>query len=263
LPTPLPGPAPAPAATNPQPGPNPNNGIGANSQAPLDAWFDACEQFGKDMGAGDTSRLGWIMDLAERASRKMGDGFEVTKDDIAAGYDRLVSARAKRNAAMPRPPKDTNGKDRGVRISEAKRIVHVVQLPHINGFDVLNRTMKVMKGDKTMRGESDALVLKVARAQSKRPQVPYSDAEILVLLSPVERDEKDEADLLQACANRIKVVCDKVGWNPHSRAAFGSLNARITELGGTSAQRLANEKMKEKEAKLQAKASNKGKVKRK
>ena len=248
LPTPVPIPVPAPA------GPI-SAAAASNSQQALQAFLEASKDFGTKAGGGDVSRYGWLMCVGEASYRK-----EIEKKDIGPGYDAFHEGRKNASAAQPsmsRGGKTNNGKDRAARISEATTVWFVAQLPDIDGLKALGSINGVIKSNPQLKGETAALLVKGCRVQKKSPQAIVPKEDMLFALQPTEKDEKSEADMLEAVAKTIENVVNKTGeWTPHTRGAHNALMQRIAELGGTTRQQVAAAKKK---AEDQAKAAKKKK----
>lgn len=220
---------------------------GDNSKALLQAAIDKAREFGELAGAGDGSKVALYLDLGERSHNN-----EIDKTAGEPIYDAFFEARQKR-AGMARAGK---GKDRGVRISEIKRIIIMCGLPNINGPKVLDTAVRIIRDNPQIKGEVDDKLLKIARVQCSSPDKPLTAEEIKHYLQPPEKEDKAEADRLGPVANAINKIAKDVGWDGHKRAAFASINARIEQLGGTSKQK----REKDRAAKKKAGANGKKKV---
>lgn len=251
-------------ATTVPAGPGHNSGAvatAAASQANLDAWLDACRQFGEAAGAGDTSKIGWFQDMVQRSYRR-----EIDKTMAEKGFDAYVEARAKRATMLGKRAPTGKGADRAVRISEAKCMIELGALESIReknmgGLGVFNLALKVIGNDTSVKGELEKLMLKVAREQRRRPQEPMDEAYIKQTLRPKDEPEKTEGDALYSIKKQIEKVGADFGYSPEVRAAGTSIGARLEKLNyKTAADRRAEEmarkaNLKNEEAKKKAQAA--------
>lgn len=203
------------------------------------AWFEQCTKFGEMAGAGDTSKVGWFIDMAERAWRG-----EITPEDAEKGYQHYTEARRRKSAALVRRHtknrKEGKGGDASVRISETKRIITLGALPDIHdkeggGLGTLHRTLKVIKEDEEIRGEVEVLLLKAARQQCRMPTIPLTEDNIKELLRPKASDdrEKTEADYWGPILKRIEKVMKEfkaAKESPDIKTAYNSVQHRIEAL---------------------------------
>lgn len=224
----------------------------SNSKAVIEAYYDKCREFGERAAKGDTSRVGWLLDSAERTYRK-----EIGKDEIGPGYDAFQKSLKTNDPFNRRNRKENTGKARAVRISECVTVCMVAGgLPGIDGLKAINAIMKVIKDNPQLDGETDTLLLRGCRAQKRSPTVLLKHDELLHAMQPKdEKPDRSEADHLFVVAKRIEWIATNkksgFGWAPHTRSAYSSVNARIKELGGTTAE----QKRAAAEAKKKAKAS--------
>lgn len=223
----------------------------SNSKAARDAWLAKCREFGEAAGAGDTSKVGWFEDMIERAYRK-----EIGTDDAEDGYAAFRDARVKRAGIM----RAGTGSDKGVRISEAKRIIQMGMLPQINGLKVFNTAIKVIRDNPKIKGEVDDKLLKIARLQCRSPDVALTDKQVAEALQPVEKDDKTLADLLGVVRARIVGIAKEYSYTQNMRDAHKALTAEIEKQGGTTAEINAKAREERRKEKARAKAARKRKV---
>lgn len=260
--TPTPTPIPAPTPSQVAQGAVPTPGNGHNSEAAYKAFLDASEEFGAKAGGGDISRFGWLMRVAEDGYNKVISTDKIIGTrQLGEGYDRYQGGRKKAHAMMPpRSGKTNNGKDRGVRISEAGNVLFVSQLPGINGLKAVTNVADVIKANLELKGETAALLVKGCKAQKLSPQALLGKDAILHSLQPTVADERSRADKLEAVAKRIEAIVKESGeWTPHLRTSHASLMQEIKDEGGTTRQKIAAVKAQAKANKVQRKGAKSSK----
>jgi hypothetical protein len=255
----------------------------SNSEAMAEAFFDRCREWGEKAGAGDTSKVGMILDVARSA---WDENSPVCPGLGPTGYA-TRAYDAHRNAKMAKAGEmgkrfGGDDKSRAQRVSEINKYLKVGALPLIRdtdmgGYGVLKRTVKLIKDREDIKGEVEDLLSKVATAQLQSPAVPLPDDRIIEVMTGSAKtklelsDEEAEAArwanvIVQIDAIRAKftnepgnsVVRAKDDSNiAQARDAIGN---RIHALGGTRAQKLAD--IKKAEA-AQKKLNGKGKRRRK
>ena len=246
----------------------------SNSEAMAEAFFDRCREWGEKAGAGDTSKVGMILDVARSAwdeNSPVGPGLGPT-GYAARAYDAHRSAKLAKN---PRAKVGNDDKSRAQRVSEINKYLKVGALPLIRdtdmgGYGVLKRAEKLIVSREDIKGEVEDLLSKVATAQLKSPQVPLPDDRIVEVLTGSDKpkvelsDEEAEAArwanvLVQIDSIRGKYTAGRN--DPDITTARDGIAARVHTLGGTRAQKLAE--IKKAEAAQKKLAGKNGKRKRK
>jgi len=226
---------------------------GHNSDARKQAWLDECRTFGEMAGAGDTSLLGWMQGIVQRAYRD-----EIELEWAEEGTTAYQEAKRARNAMLGKKQKANDGKADKVRISECRKMIRLGKLAVIRpvdngGLGVFNHALKVVGDSVHIKGETCKLVLKVATEQLRRPDTPMSEDDIKSVLADKESADKGEGEYLNAAKKQIELAVKASGYDAHKRAAVTSITARMDEIHfKTAAQRLAEEKAQKKLAKQKA-----------
>jgi hypothetical protein len=223
-----------------------------------EAFFDRCREWGEKAGAGDTSKVGMILDVARSS---WDENSPVCPGLGPTGYaSRAYDAH--RNAKMAKAGEmgkrfGGDDKSRAQRVSEINKYLKVGALPLIRdtdmgGYGVLKRTVKLIKDREDIKGEVEDLLSKVATAQLGSPAVPLPDDRILEVMTgsaklPVElTPEEAEAKLWHNVLVQIDSIKGKFPQAPsdtvlramddHNIAqAKQSIQGRMQALGGTRA----------------------------
>lgn len=246
----------------------------SNIEAQRQGFFQTCEQFGTNAGAGDTSKVGWFQAMTEAAwqgivapatRRKKGDTNKAPTDPELA-YDAFAEARKVKAGEMGKRIAGKDGKDRTTRVSEANRMITLGSLPLIHdnamgGLGVFQRTLKIIREDEEITGQVDDMLLDVARRQCEKPEVPLTDAQIKAILMPEEQTtptDPDEVELWGRVLKRIEDIMnnkfpDSAATNQDAKTARASVVRRIDALGGTQAMVKARAEAKRKEEQEKAK----------
>lgn len=231
---------------------------GSNSAAMKQAWFDKCTEFGTKEGLGKATKMAWWDDLAERAHRK-----EIDVEDVEKGYGFYHKARQAANPDKRASRGVATGVDEPNRISEAKRLVSVVQLPNIKGLGQYSLACRVVRDSKDVKGATDALVYKLMVRQFAQPETPMSKDDMEHYLSSTgkQRHKKTLADECETPRRQIERIAKKHGWKAHLRSAFNSLGELIENEGGTTREQERKARDLAARAKEQERRANKKKKK--
>jgi hypothetical protein len=271
------------AMTSPLSTPSPHDNLEPFRQS----FFDQCEQFGSNAGAGDTSKVGWFQATCEAAwqgyvspgaRRKPGD----PPNDAEIAYTRYANARQKKAGELGRKlqgadPKNT---DYRTRVNEANTMIKLGSMPIIHdtdqgGLGVFNRTLQIIRTTEEIKGQVDDMLLNIARAQFDKPDVPLNDDEIRQVLIPEKEDDKPptpEVELWGNVMRQIESIMHKKfpetsGTSQDAKTALNATIRQIDKLGGTAAMAKARAKAAEKDAKdkaarqVQRQGARKGKKK--
>jgi len=226
----------------------------SNLEAQKQGFFEQCDQFGTNAGAGDTSKVGWFQAtveaawqgyIAPAARRKRGD-ITAPLSDSEMAYKRFADARQKKAGELGKKLKDAarDNDDWKSRVNEANTMIKLGSLPLIHdnnqgGLGVFNRTLKIIREDDEIKGQVDKLVLDVARRQCAEPDKPLTIDQIKHLLRPdesgtqarVKRTELSMARQAQGRINSMMTAYPKTaGSNEYVKQAYQSLNHVIDAL---------------------------------
>jgi hypothetical protein len=248
----------------------------SNSEAMAEAFFDRCREWGEKAGAGDTSKVGMILDVARSS---WDENSPVCPGLGPTGYA-TRAYDAHRNAKMAKAGEmgkrfSGDDKSRAQRVSEINKYLKVGHLPLIRdtdmgGYGVLKRTVKLIKDNDDIKGEVEDLLSKVATAQLGSPALPLPDDRILEVLtgSAKVKVELSDEEAEAARWHNVLVQIDSIrGKYPSGRndpditTARDGIAARVHTLGGTRAQKLAVIKAAEAAAKKAAGKNGKRKKK--
>jgi hypothetical protein len=245
----------------------------SNMEAQREGFFDQCQQFGTNAGAGDTSKVGWFQATCEAAwqgivapsaRRKKGDT-TTPPGDAEVAYKRFADARQKKAGELGKRLKGFDGKDTKTRISEAAKMIELGSLPVIHdenqgGLGVFNRTLKMIRDDEEITGQVDDLLLEVARRQCDAPNKLLSDDQIHDILLPDDHEEKPPTPEVELWGNVLRQIesimnkkfPDTSGTSQDAKTARSATVRQIDKLGGTAAMVAAREKAQAKAAKDKA-----------
>jgi hypothetical protein len=238
----------------------------SNFDAMKTAYFDRCRQWGEKKGAGDSSKVGMILDTAKAA----WDGI-IVPSRISAGSDASKAYdgwRAGKQAKGVTRHSDDD-KSRATRISEINKYVTVGALPLIHdtdmgGYSVLKRAEKIIRASTDIKGEVEDLLSKVATLQLRQPQAPLTDDEIVAACEPKTAKTETYVDAVGRIRQQFDSLLDKFPdkvdeyINDH-KTARACTQSIIDAEGGTAAEIRKRELEAAKAAAKKAKASNKKK----
>jgi len=205
---------------------------GGNLQAVRQAWLDKCNELGKRKGGGNAAELEWFEDMVERATRS-----EITPDDAQEGYN---AWRSGVDASQGFKAKVQKKSTKEKAVSETKVMIAWGSLPNASANRVFGTVQRVVNSTASLRGEMAEHLLKVARQQIKKPDAPFTEAEIKQLLTmDPEKAEKVEVEELAVERKRLQKIGEKYTFSNHLRSAINSISERIDQLGGTKAEKAA------------------------
>jgi hypothetical protein len=250
----------------------------SNEEAMRQAFYGRCTEWGEKAGAGDTSRVGFNMDLAATSwdpNSPIGKGDKAaTRAEATTAYEAWRNARIRKAGEMGKRIASDDGASRVNRISEVIKYLTVGALPLIHdadmgGFGTLKRALKIIREREDIKGEVEDLLSKVATAQKKAPDRKLTDDDIADVIEPaVTKPElTDEEKRAQRWAN-IRTQIDAVmkafkeeAENVDAKTARAIADKQVRDLGGTVAEKAKALADAEREAKKKAKAA-KAKAKR-
>jgi hypothetical protein len=225
---------------------------GSNIAAVRQAWLDKCKELGERRGGGAAAELEWMEDMVERAHPPR---CEITPDDAQEGYNAWRAGVDAKQGFRAKPQKKST-KDKAV--SEAKTMIAWGGLPNASAPRVFGTVQRVVNATPSLRGEMAEHLLKVARNQIKKPDTPFTEAEIKQLLTmEAEKAEKVEVEELAVERKRLQKIGETYTFSPHLRSAINSLSERIEQLGGTKAEKALAEREARKAARAIAKKAAK------
>ena len=250
----------------------------SNSEAVKDAFYDRCRDWGTKAGAGDTSKVGWIMDITQSAwdpNSPIGKGNKAERAaEAAKAYDSWRDARMKKAGEMGKRIAPDKKGTRTVRISEVGKYLAVGALPLIHdsdmgGYGTMKRALKVIREREDIKGEVEDLLSKVATAQKSSPDVPLADDMILEVLMPAAKAEQSDEEKEAALWASVRTQCESImkkypgsaGQSPDAKTARACADKLVRDLGGTAAQKARDlaAKLKAKQAADKRKNKAKGK----
>lgn len=251
----------------------------SNEDAMRQAFYDRCTDWGTKAGAGDTSKVGWIMDMAATAwdpNSPIGKGDKASKRaEATTSYEKYRTARQLKAGEMGKRIASDDERSRANRISEVLKYIEVGALPLIHdadmgGYGTLKRTQKIILSRDDVKGEVEDLLSKVATKQKGSPDKNLTDDEIVEVLCPPTKDQPSDEEAEAALWANVRTQCDSImkkypasaGSSPDAKTARACADKRVRDLGGTRTEKLKLEAAAEKERKAKLRATN-AKAKRK
>ena len=204
-----------------------------NSEADKAAALADAEEFGRREGGGAAARAGFYVTLTEIAKAKRGD-----VADAEEFWDRYAKGASQGAAMIGGVKGSTNPEDtRKVRVSECRQFLKLGGLPYVDGCEVLDRSMKIIKQaklDGRLKGKATDAMIAVARAQNDDPGNALDDETIEFRIQPKEGAEKVEADALEQVRTKLEAIVKKFEESDEVNDAIAYVAKRISDLGGTS-----------------------------
>ena len=254
----------------------------SNEDAMREAYFGRCTTWGEKAGAGDTSKVGWILDTAQTAwdpNSPIGKGDKAAKRaEGTTAYERYRTARIAKAGEAGKKIATDDDRSRANRISEVIKYIEVGALPlihdggpdNLGGYGTLKRTQKIIVTRDDVKGEVEDLLSKVATKQKGSPDKVLTDDEIIEVLCPAAKAEPSAEEKEAALWANVRTQCDSImkkfpdsaGTSSDAKTARACADSRVRDLGGTRTEKLKQEAAAEKERLAKIKAANK-KVKRK
>jgi len=245
----------------------------SNEDAMREAFFDRCSDWGTKAGAGATSKVGWILDIAATAwdpNSPIGKGDKAAKRaEATTAYEKYRLARQQKAGEMGKRLAGDDDRSRVNRISEVVKYIEVGALPLIHdadmgGYGTLKRTQKIILQRDDIKGEVEDLLSKVATKQKGSPDKNLTDDEIVEVLCPPEKDRPSDEEAEAALWANVRTQCDSImkkypdsaGASPDAKTARACADKRVRDLGGTRTERLKLEAAAEKERKKQVRIAN-------
>lgn len=225
----------------------------ANVAADRDAFLKQVRSFGRDEGNGASARLKLAGQLTEASH--MG---AVIEDDVDAIYEQYTKGVAQaKGLAVVKTGSDTQQK------SKLRTFIKLGALATVDGRKTFEKTRDAYKeavvqnGNKPLTKSPFDALLAAARMQLQYPDEILPDDFILTCVYPKTKDEKLEVDKLGAIVDAM----DRLRVNEETpvsedtetvlQDAIDKLMARIKDMGGTSAMKKAEEKLKAQTEKAQ------------
>ena len=224
-----------------------------NAAATLDAFLKQVRSFGRDEGNGASARLKLAGQLTEASH--LG---AVGEDDVDMIYEQYTKGVAMaKGLAVVKTGSDTQQK------SKLRTFIKLGALSSVDGRKTFEKTRDAYKeavvqnGNKPLSKSPFDALLAAARMQIQYPDEILPDDFILTCVYPKTKDEKLEVDKLGAIVDAM----DRLRVNEETpcsedteavlQTAIDSLMQRIKDMGGTSAMKKADEKLKAQQAKAE------------
>jgi hypothetical protein len=242
-----------------------------NEEAMREGFFKQCEQFGTNAGAGDTSKVGWFQATVEAAwqgiivpGARRPKGHAGPLNDAERAYTAFADARKRKAGELGRKIQGAQTEDGKPvpgfkqRVNEANTMIKLGSLPLIHdtdmgGYGVFQQALKIIREDDEIKGQTDDMLLDVARRQIELPEAPLTKDQIRQILmpdEPAEKPEREEVELWGIVLRQIESIMnnkfpDTAGTNQDAKTARNSVVRRVDALGGTKAMVKAREKAAE------------------
>lgn len=205
----------------------------SNSAQDKAAALAEAEEFGKREGGGAAARAGFYVTLTEVAKAKRGDVADAEQfwDSYAKGAS--LGASMIGGLKQSTNPEDT----RKVRVSECRQFLKLGGLPYVDGCEVLDRGMRIIKQaklDGRLKGKATDAMIALARAQNDDPGNALDDETIETKIQPKEGAEKVEADALEQVRVKLEGIVKKFEESDEVNDAIAYVAKRISDLGGTT-----------------------------
>jgi hypothetical protein len=202
------------------------------------------QTLGKAEGMGENARPYLFTQLVEASH---GPGRVIGLEDIPHVFDVYSKAVAASMGIGFKPQSSAKQQESKLRVA-----VKLGELIHVNGPEIMNRTIELQKKQRKDFGKNDFSpfdgLVRVARAQLKSDASPLTDEQLEALLTKDVKDAPEEADRLEKIVKAITSLIDAKE-NPVSEGSREALTeaaapimTRIRELGGSTAMRKAAEK---------------------
>lgn len=234
--------------------PNVPTSAGGNMANRQDQMYREIDELAKTEGSGANSRAHLGVKCVEWSAGGIAD-----VGDAKPIYERYIG-QVQDVASAFGGLKIQNNPDSGLKqnVSKIRQFLKMGGLKTIDPVAVINTAAAVVK-DARLKGKIgygpfDAL-LNIARAQCGQTQTALTDEEMIAVNQPKDRPDLLEADDLGKIAAAITAHVDKFGEATETTEALTQIEAKIEQLGGTTAQK--------KEKERQQKLADKKKVKRK